>query len=63
MRDDRKELLRRFYLQLELMCLHANPQARTGGAQRIGDLYDDEDTAPSLWERGGTRPFPFALHN
>ena len=61
MANQRKELLRRFYLTLELMCNDAE-RARRGSQSRtrIGDLYDDADEGPSLWERGSTRPFLFA---
>ena len=48
MANDRMELLRRFYLQLELIA-EADLGAKTRKAQRIGDLYDDE--APSPWGR------------
>ena len=57
MADQRKELLRRFYLTLELMCSDAKRSRGARAKQRIGDLYDDDDEAPSLWERGATRPF------
>jgi hypothetical protein len=60
MQDERKELLRRFYLTLELMCSRAGREA-DAHAQRIGNLYDDEDEAPGLWERGAAKPFLFAL--
>jgi len=48
MTKERKELLRRFYLQLELIA-EADSDAKSRKAQRIGDLYDD--AAPSLWGR------------
>jgi len=54
--DQRKELLRRFYLTLELMVSDADRRGRARAKQRIGDLYDDDDEAPSLWERGAARP-------
>ena len=56
MPDERRELLRRFYLTLELMCRDAQQGAGARSRQRIGDLYDDEDEQPGLWERGSSRP-------
>ena len=61
MADQRKELLRRFYLTLELMCSDADRSGGMRRKQRIGDLYDDDDAAPSLWERGAARPALFGL--
>jgi|1185.fasta_scaffold1027346_1 hypothetical protein len=63
MRDDRKELLRRFYLTLELMCSDADRAAGRWNKQRLGDLYDDADETSSLWEKGSPRPFLFAYQS
>lgn len=60
MSDDRKELLRRFYLTLELMCSDADRRGGGRGTQRIGDLYDGADATSSLWGKGSIRPFLFA---
>jgi hypothetical protein len=56
MPDERKELLRRFYLTLELMCTQADRATGRHAAQRIGDLYDDEDEAAGLGETVSTAP-------
>ena len=62
MADPRTELLlRRFYLTLEVMCTDAQRTVELDARLRIGDLYDDYDEAPSLWERGATRPFLFGV--
>jgi hypothetical protein len=63
MSDDRKELLRRFYLTLELMCSDAARLGGGRGKQRLGDLYDDADETSSLWEKGSTRPLLFAYQS
>jgi hypothetical protein len=59
--DERTELLRRFYLTLELMCSRADRERDARAAQRVGDLYDDAEAAASLWERA--RPFRVALQS
>jgi hypothetical protein len=59
MRNDRKELLNRFYLQLELMCAQADQDGHPAGSQRIGDLYDDQ--APTVWGSRSGGPFVFSL--
>lgn len=63
MRDDRKELLHRFYLTLELMCSDADRAGGGRGKQRLGNLYDDADETSSLWEKGSPRPFRFAYQS
>lgn len=59
MAENRKELLRRFYLQLELMCSQADREARPDRSLRLGQLYDDE--APTVWGSRGGGPFLFSL--
>jgi hypothetical protein len=60
MPDKRKELLRRFYLQLELMCAHGTLENGPGEPLRLGNLYDDQ--APTIWGARSGGPFSFSLH-
>jgi hypothetical protein len=59
MRESRKMLLSRFYLQLELMCTEADRELESCQPIRIGDLYDDQ--APTVWGSRSGGPFLFSL--
>jgi hypothetical protein len=59
MRENRTELLHRFYLQLELMCAKADGETPSDQSLRVGNLYDD--AAPTLWGSRSGGPFLFSL--